>query len=215
MVLPVVAAGARVAASKARRAALIKARRALRNAKGKIKFTGEKPSVFLYGGVAIIALFKDLLDLVGVGSFPAIGTVVTICFNILIFLLLALFDNSGGGSVVNRKFIRGFIIIVLTLVEGLGFGLNFLPLETLTVVVLYIMARSAWKKAEKETNEKNKYTMRNQSRREIERVNRNMEEFVAGMERMEERPLANDAQYQSREAANDNQYRNNQGRKVA
>ncbi|MFZ1654786.1 MAG: hypothetical protein WBO92_00180 [Candidatus Moraniibacteriota bacterium] len=109
--------------------------------------TGEKPSLILFGGLAVIALFKDLLDLVGLGSLPLIGTVVTLCFSSLIFMLLFLFDRSGGRG--NKKLAQGMVMIFGTLIEGLGFVLNFLPLETLTVIFLYIISYRAWKKAEK------------------------------------------------------------------
>src|SRR3972149_2986775 len=55
-----------------------RARRAIRKVAPKMKFTGEKPSAMLYLGVAMVALLKDLVDFVGVGSLPGVGTVVTI-----------------------------------------------------------------------------------------------------------------------------------------
>lgn len=112
------------------------------------KFTGEKPSFLLYGGVGLIAIFKDLLDLIGIGSLPAIGWVITFCFTFLIWILLTLFDRSDGKQ--NMKLIRGLVTIGFGLVEGVAFGLNFFPIETTMVVVLYILAKRAWKKAKKE-----------------------------------------------------------------
>lgn len=122
------------------------------NAK-KMKFTGEKPSMILYLGISMIALFKDLLDLVGIGSLPAIGTVITFCLTFLIWMLFLVFDKSGGGSKANRVIVRGLILIFVGLVEGFFFGLNLLPIETATIVVLYFMARHAYKKAKKEHKE--------------------------------------------------------------
>jgi len=119
----------------------------LRNQAGKAQFTGEKPSAMLYLGLSMIALLKDLLDFVGIGSLPAIGTVVTACFAVLIWMLMTLFDHSGGKH--NNKMARGLVLLMFSLVEAVGFGLNFLPLETLTVTILYMMARSAWKKEQK------------------------------------------------------------------
>lgn len=109
--------------------------------------TGKKPSLFLYGAVALIALFKDLLDLIAIGSIPFIGTLVTLCFSSLIFMLLLLFDRSGGRG--NRQMAQGVVMMFATLVEGLGFGLNFLPIETLTVGILYVISYRAWQKVEK------------------------------------------------------------------
>ena len=118
------------------------------------KFTGEKPSVVLYFGVSLIALFKDLLDFVGIGSLPAIGTVITICLTFLIWILLAVFDNSSKNTRYNIKLIRGLVVIAFGLVEAIGFGLNFLPIETVMVFVLYQLAKRAWKKARKEADKK-------------------------------------------------------------
>lgn len=131
-----------------------KGSRAWGKAVKKTKFTGEKPSMILYLGVSMIALFKDLLDLVGIGSLPAIGTVITFCLTFLIWILFLLFDKSGGGSKANRAMVRGLILIFIGMVEGLFFGLNLLPIETATIIVLYLMARHAYKKAKKE-HEKN------------------------------------------------------------
>lgn len=129
-------------------------RRALGKAAKQTKFTGEKPSMILYLGISMIALFKDLLDLVGVGSLPAIGTVITVCLTFLIWILFLVFDKSGGGKKANRAIVRGLILIFVGLVEGLFFGLNLLPIETATIVVLYFMAKHAYKKAKKEHEEK-------------------------------------------------------------
>jgi Na+-transporting methylmalonyl-CoA/oxaloacetate decarboxylase gamma subunit len=135
-------------------------RRAWGKAVKQTKFTGEKPSMLLYLGISMIALFKDLLDLVGIGSLPAIGTVITFCLTFLIWMLFLLFDKSGGGSKTNRALARGLILTFVGLAEGLIFGLNLLPLETATIVVLYFMAKHAYKKAEKkhkeETEKENK-----------------------------------------------------------
>lgn len=127
-----------------------KGRRAWGKALQKTKFTGEKPSMILYLGISMIALFKDLLDLVGIGSLPAIGTVITFCLTFLIWMLFLVFDKSGGGNKANRAMVRGLILIFIGMVEGLFFGLNLLPIETATIIVLYFMARHAYKKAKKE-----------------------------------------------------------------
>lgn len=203
MVLPVVAAGARAGASKtspyAKRNALIRARRVFRQAKTKTEFTGEKPSKFLYLAVGLIALLKDLLDLVFIGSFPGIAVVVTFFFSFLIWILLLLFDRSGGRQ--NRLIIRGLVVIFFGLVEALAFGLNFLPIETLTVVVLYSLARSAWKKEEK--------------RLKPQRDAQNNAERIREYQMARAEASANEERYRVEEAANDDQYQDNQSRKVA
>lgn len=161
-----------------------------------MKFSGVQPSKMLYQGLGCIALLKDLLDLVGLGSLPGIGTVVTFCFGFLIWMLMTLFDRSGGKS--NTKMARSLVLLFASLVEALGFGLNFLPIETLTIVALYIMARRAAEKEEKRLREEEKAnTAANQAR----------------MSRMQAQ-VAHEVQSRE-EAANDEQYENNQVRKVA
>lgn len=155
MAVPVAAA----AQAATRKSALERAREArravrsgrVRDAQGRnaqaAQFTGEKPSAFLYLGVSMIALLKDLLDLVGVGSLPGIGTVVTGTFTFLIWILLAMFDRSSQNTKSNMSLIRGLVVLAFGLVEAVGFGLNFLPIETLMVIVLYQLARRAYRQA--------------------------------------------------------------------
>lgn len=108
------------------------------------EFSGNRPSFLLYTAVTMIAFLKDLLDLVGIGSLPALGTVVTFCFTFLIWILLFTFDRSGGSK--NTKMIRGLVLGAVAIVEGFGFGLNFFPVETMSVILLYQLARRAWKR---------------------------------------------------------------------
>ncbi|MDP2837686.1 MAG: hypothetical protein Q8O53_00205 [Candidatus Moranbacteria bacterium] len=123
--------------------------RGIRKQAKKVKSSGEKPSKVLYLGLGFIALFKDLLDFTGVGSLPGIGTVVTLCVSFLIWILLTIFDRSGVKT--NTKITRSLLILILGLVEAIGFGLNFLLIETFTVILLYVMAQKAWKKEEKKS----------------------------------------------------------------
>ncbi len=84
------------------------------------------------------AMLKDLLDFVGIGSLPAIGYVVTLCVSSVIGIMVFI---AGSGS-KKRNRAKSLIKKLVTLgggtvVESLLFGLNFLPIETLTVIVLY------------------------------------------------------------------------------
>lgn len=82
-----------------------------------------------------IALCKDLLDFVGVGSFPLIGWLVTAMASFLIFVVLFTTDSSSMAS--SRRMIQRIIVLAGSIVvEGLFFGLNFLPLETGAVFLL-------------------------------------------------------------------------------
>ncbi|TXH07388.1 MAG: hypothetical protein E6Q06_03305 [Candidatus Moraniibacteriota bacterium] len=113
---------------------------------GSSNATGKKPSLILFGGLAIIALLKDLLDLVGLGSLPVIGTAVTLCFSFTIFMLLLVFDQSGGRG--NKRMAQGLVMTVTTLIEGIGFIINFLPIQTLNIFFLYAISYRAWKIAQ-------------------------------------------------------------------
>lgn len=95
----------------------------------------------IYGVAFSLAALKDLLDLVGIGSLPAIGTVITLCVSIAIGFTL-LFDNvSISGRKVARNMIKKWLVLISgTIVEALLFGLNFLPIEVFTVAVIYWMS---------------------------------------------------------------------------
>lgn len=99
-------------------------------------------SFFSYMPALLIALMKDLLDLTFIGSLPGIGTVVTFCFSILIFFLLML-AGSGQNYTLAKK---GLLLLVGTVAEGILFGLNFLPIETMTVFLIYRGDKKAGKK---------------------------------------------------------------------
>ena len=109
--------------------------------------TGEKPSFLLFGGLALIGLLKDTLDLIGIGSLPVLGTGITLCFSFFSFMLLLLFDRSGSRG--NKRLAQGMVVTFGTLIEGIGFVINFLPLQTLTVVFLYIISYRSWKSSQR------------------------------------------------------------------
>jgi hypothetical protein len=176
----------------------------LMNQAGKAQFTGEKPSAMLYLGLGAIAFLKDLLDFVGIGSLPAIGTVVTACFAFLIWILMTLFDRSGGKQ--SNKMARGLVLMFFSLVEAVGFGLNFLPLETLTVSILYMMARSAWKKEQKRLEAEGAVRTNAERIREYQ--------MARAAATFQEREAANNARYQE-DAANDSTYKSQPVRKIA
>ncbi len=126
----------RMAAERNRRMSAVAANDALFDAQG--ESSGEMVTLFSYAPMGIAGIFKDLIDWIGIGSIPGIGTVVTFCASILIFFL-ALQRGSFRGRMKYRK---GMVLIVGTAVEAFGFGLNFLPLETLTVLAMYAVDKA-------------------------------------------------------------------------
>lgn len=62
-------------------------------------------------------------------------------------MLLTLFDRSSRGVGSNIQMARGLVVLGFGLVEAVGFGLNFLPIETTMVIVLYQLAKKAYQKS--------------------------------------------------------------------
>ena len=102
----------------------------------------------------LVAILKDVLDFVGIGSLPAIGTVVSIICSIFIFFMMLL-AGSGGKRKMAKAILKGpmgrFLLLGAGTMAELLFGLNFLPIETAVVIGAYWMLlneRRAQKKAE-------------------------------------------------------------------
>ncbi|MDD3498709.1 MAG: hypothetical protein PHH24_04395 [Candidatus Moranbacteria bacterium] len=97
--------------------------------------------IAIYGAAFSLAGLKDLLDLAGLGSLPAIGTVVTFCFSIAIGLLLMFDGVSMSQARVARRMTRRYLTLIAgTMIEGFLFGLNFFPFELATVALIYWMS---------------------------------------------------------------------------
>ncbi len=89
---------------------------------------------WLFVIAAIVALLKDfVLDPIGIGSLPVIGTVITWCVSILIGFLVLLAGGSG-----KKQMAKLVILIAGTLIETF-FGLNFVPGETGMVIAIYVV----------------------------------------------------------------------------
>ena len=94
---------------------------------------------WLYIVALFLALFKDLLHLSVLGSLPAIGTVVTFIISISIgFILLATGALSKSHQLYKNFMFRIFLLGVGTLVEAFLFGLNLIPIQTITLILIYI-----------------------------------------------------------------------------
>lgn len=91
-----------------------------------------------YAAPLLVAGLKDLLDLVLVGSLPGIGTLVTLCFNLLIFLLFILAERATVRPKSVFLIQAGGAVFFSTLAEGLAFGLNFLPIGLAVIVGIYM-----------------------------------------------------------------------------
>lgn len=111
----------------------------------------------IYGLAFALALLKDLLDLAFIGSLPAIGTVITFCVSIAIGFIL-LFDGiTLSQRRMARRMVRRFLVLAAgTLAEGILFGLNFFPIETLVVAIIFWMSLADRKRSARLASE-NKY----------------------------------------------------------
>ena len=110
---------------------------------GQVSIFKDLPFVVAFGA----AILKDVLDLAVVGSLPGIGTVLSIMAGITIFFMMLLSGNNGKRKAVGGMMKQGLVLVMGTLFEAVGFGLNFFPMQTATVFVIYFMVLSDRKKA--------------------------------------------------------------------
>ena len=101
----------------------------------------DKPRFISYVPALMAALLKDTLDL-AIGWIPGVGFVLAVCFGALIFALLTLVKTNK--QLVDSKFLvkRLLIILLAMLVESFPI-FDFLPIETLTIVVIYLIDKHA------------------------------------------------------------------------
>lgn len=98
-------------------------------------------------GIALtVALLKDILDFVGIGSLPAIGTAITIVASIVIaaaMFIPAMDSGVKAGPRAQKQLKNNLYELrrIAALLGGTGvemiFGIDFLPVETLMVIYLY------------------------------------------------------------------------------
>ena len=113
-----------------------------------------KISDFSYFLALIAAILKDLLDLAeatGIGY--ALVVILTFLASIFIafMMILASFSEGGQGSQrIKRKIIRSWLILIAGTIIELIPGIDFLPIESLSVVIIFALALSARKEAKKQ-----------------------------------------------------------------
>lgn len=95
-------------------------------------------SLLAYAGPLIIAGFKDLLDLILVGSLPGVGTILTLCLYLLIFMLFVLSEHATARPKAVFLIQAGGALFFGTAVEGLMVGLNFLPIGLGLIFGIYL-----------------------------------------------------------------------------
>ncbi len=104
-------------------------------------FTTKTESVKLtsYSAVLVVACFKDLMDYTIVFALPGISTIVSLCANTLILLLL-FFPKRRYKIASNARLaiLDAFILIGLVPLEGLMFPFNLLPFTIAAVGMIYM-----------------------------------------------------------------------------
>lgn len=97
---------------------------------------------WLFGIALSLALLKDILDLVGIGSLPAIGTVVTFIVSLSIGFIM-LITGSRSKSKMMRSLIKSgakkYGVLVFGSIIEMIFGIDFLPIETTVVIIVFIL----------------------------------------------------------------------------
>lgn len=109
---------------------------------GELKVNHETVSILSYSGALMVACFKDLMDFTIVLALPVIGTLVSFCCTILIFLLL-FFPKRRYKIASNMRLaiIDAFILLGLIPLEGLLFPFNLLPFTIAAVGMIYMVDR--------------------------------------------------------------------------
>lgn len=126
----------------------------------KVKTTGEKPSLVLFLFLGMIAMLKDVLDLLFnfLNVVPGLGLALSLvfggCIALIIFLLLLMFDRSSGtGSMaVARTIVQRAIVFAGGTFIGMVPVVGIMPEMTLAVVILYLLAYRDWHKRLKQTS---------------------------------------------------------------
>lgn len=109
-------------------------------------------SDWMYALALIAAIVKDFLDFIQVtGVFYILVIVITFLCSIFIamMMLLGSFSNGSMGR-VQRKVISSWVVLIGGTVAELLFGIDLLPIETFTVLVVYALMLSDRRQAAEE-----------------------------------------------------------------
>lgn len=116
----------------------------------------------------MMALLKDILDPTAIGSAPPVGTILTLMVAITLgFAMLicgtpikSVRKNKMGAKEIALKVTRKWGTLAAGTIFETLFGLNFLPVETLTAFIIYIFilkerkeTYEAWQKESQENSE--------------------------------------------------------------
>lgn len=86
----------------------------------------------------LLAIIKDILDWVGF-SLPVINEALNLSIGGLTAIILAVLSASAKKSGFGRKTVRKFVVLLAGIAAEELFGLNFFPIESITVAVCFIL----------------------------------------------------------------------------
>jgi uncharacterized membrane protein len=90
---------------------------------------------WLFGIALTLAVLKDILDFTGIGSFPVIGTAITLAVSLSIAGIMFITGSASKIKIIKsgKKFI---VLIGGTFIEMI-FGIDFAPVETMMVIYIF------------------------------------------------------------------------------
>lgn len=109
-----------------------------------VNFLSDIPYFF----AIMAATLKDGLDLVLIGSLPAIGTIVTACASLFIGMMMFLGNIMQGEhdrTVFQSVLLKQFLVLIFISIVEFVFGIDFLPAETIGTIFIYSFALAARK----------------------------------------------------------------------
>lgn len=105
---------------------------------------------WMYFLALIAAVLKDILDLIEFAGITYIVViVVTFCISIFIGMMMILGSVMNGQGRVQQKIIRSWLTLLAGTTVEMLFGINILPIETMTVLIIWGFALSARRTASK------------------------------------------------------------------
>jgi len=115
-----------------------------------------KLSDWMYWAALFAAMLKDFLDWMLLGSLPGVGTVITLGISIFIAAMMLLGSFTTGHGRTQQKIIRSWLVLLAgTTAEMILFGVNFLPIETFAVLIIYGFVLAERKQTQEEKEEEN------------------------------------------------------------
>ncbi|HCU70764.1 MAG TPA: hypothetical protein DIC35_03330 [Candidatus Moranbacteria bacterium] len=108
---------------------------------------------WLFGIALILAMLKDLLDIINTVLIAVfgIGEILTIIFtffiSVFIFLIMVITGSTGKVKMA-RSIIKRTLLLIGTAITEMIPAVGMLPLETVLVVVAFVMTLAERKKAE-------------------------------------------------------------------